>query len=471
MDANWIATVALTAWPLVALLLYSCLPVVEATIWTILGGYMLLPDQTMIKFAMIPAFDKISIPNLCAFIGCVSIARRPKFSFGIPEVLLLMYLIGPVITSELNNDPIYIKGRVLPGVDSYDGFSALESQFIFILPFFIGRYYLRTFSQNEAILRALVMAGLIYSLPMLFEIRMSPQLSNWIYGYYTSFATEYRYGGFRPVVFMGNGLIAAFFLMTSMVAAATLWRTESRFLPILPIPPVGITGYLGFVLVLCKSAGALVYGAALVMLVRFTKSRLQIRVALFFAFLGLAYPILRIEGLFPNKILVDVASSFNQDRADSLEFRFVQEGNLLAHASERFFFGWGRYGRNRVYTEESGKDDSITDGRWIVTMGQFGFVGFVAEFGLLTYSVFRAFLAFRFAQNVRERIFFSAFALIVAINIIDLLPNASLSPWTWLLTGALLGRAEMLQAIAHKRMPRKLTWPQPRAVLNKQPGP
>src|ERR1700686_853517 len=108
MDANWIATVALTAWPLVAFLLYSYLPVVEATIWTILGGNMLLPDQAMIKFAMNPAFDKISIPNLCAFIGCVSIARRPKFSFGIPEVLLLMYLIGPVITSELNNDPIYI---------------------------------------------------------------------------------------------------------------------------------------------------------------------------------------------------------------------------------------------------------------------------------------------------------------------------------------------------------------------------
>jgi hypothetical protein len=297
---------------------------------------------------------------------------------------------------------------------------------------------------------------------------MSPQLSNWIYGYYTSFATEFRYGGFRPVVFMGNGLIAAFFLMTSMVAAATFWRTESR---LIRIPPTGITAYLGMVLVLCKSAGALVYGVVLVTLVRFTKSRFQIRVALLFAFLGIAYPILRIEGLFPNQILVDVAASVSQERADSLEFRFVQEGNLLARASERFFFGWGRYGRSRVYTEESGKDDSITDGRWIVTMGQFGFVGFLAEFGLLTYSVLRAFLAFRFAQSVRERTFLASFALIVAINIIDLLPNSSLSPWTWLLTGALLGRSEILLAITQNSLPRKLAWPPPRTAFNKQSEP
>src|ERR1022692_1361337 len=136
MDANWIAIAAFTAWPLVSLWLYINLPVAEATIWTILGGFMFLPDQAMVKFAMIPAFDKNSIPNICAFIGCMTIARRPKLSLGIPEVLLLMYLIGPVITSELNNDPIFIKNRVLPGVDAYDGFSALMSQSLFILPFF-----------------------------------------------------------------------------------------------------------------------------------------------------------------------------------------------------------------------------------------------------------------------------------------------------------------------------------------------
>src|ERR1035441_6437655 len=99
-DANWIAIAAFVAWPLVALWLYTHAPVAEATIWTILGGYLFLPAFAMIKFAMIPAFDKNSIPNICAFIGCMTIARRPKLSLGTPEVLLLIYLIGPVITSE-----------------------------------------------------------------------------------------------------------------------------------------------------------------------------------------------------------------------------------------------------------------------------------------------------------------------------------------------------------------------------------
>ena len=41
-------------------------------------------------------------------------------------------------------------------------------------------------ADSEEILRVLIIAGLVYSVPMLFEIRLSPQLHNWIYGYYPS---------------------------------------------------------------------------------------------------------------------------------------------------------------------------------------------------------------------------------------------------------------------------------------------
>ncbi len=36
-------------------------------------------------------------------------------------------------------------------------------------------------------------------------------------------------------------------------------------------------------------------------------------------------------------------------------------------------------------------------------------------------------------------------ALVLVINILDLLPNATLTPLTWLLSGALLGYAEYLK--------------------------
>ena len=46
---NWFATLALLAWPLVALWLYQTRPVSQATLWTILGGYLLLPVGASIK--------------------------------------------------------------------------------------------------------------------------------------------------------------------------------------------------------------------------------------------------------------------------------------------------------------------------------------------------------------------------------------------------------------------------------------
>src|SRR6185312_13130398 len=123
--------------------------------------------------------------------------------------------------------------------------------------------------------------------------------------------------------------------------------------------------------------------------------------------------------------IVDIAMSINDQRGLSLKFRFDQEEALLKRASQRFLFGWGRYGRNRVYVENwqgIGVDASVTDGEWIITLGQFGIFGFLAEFGLLAITVLRALTAARFAETFRDTVFLAGLALIVAINIVDLLP-------------------------------------------------
>jgi len=444
----------LLIWPVVALILYSRLPVGRATLWTILGAYLLLPVGAEIKFEGVPAFNKESIPNLAALICCTVFAGRlPKFfrGIGIAEVLILALLIGPFITSMLNSDPIRIQATFLPGVGNYDALSAAVAQFIFIVPFFLGRQFLRSSEDNIDILRVMVIAGLAYSLPMLFEVRMSPQLHTWIYGYFpTGFADEVRGGGFRPVVFLGHGLLVAFFAMTTTVAAAALWRTQTR---ISRWAPGGITAYLSFVLVVCKTGSALVYGAVLVPLVRWASPRLQLSVACVLVTIALAYPMLRVTDLFPATTLVEAAAAVSADRAESLKTRFDNEDQLLQKAWQRPWFGWGRFGRNRVYNGWMGRDSSITDGTWIITLGVFGLVGFVSEFGLLALAVFRAAMALKFAQTMRESGYQAALALIVAINIVDLLPNSSISPWTWLLVGALLGRAEALRAMARQRAP------------------
>jgi cell division protein FtsW (lipid II flippase) len=273
---------------------------------------------------------------------------------------------------------------------------------------------------------------------------MSPQLSNWIYGYFpSSFPTEVRYGGFRPVVFMENGLVLAFFAATSLLAAVALWRARIR---IRPFAPPAVIAYLGVLLVLCKAAGALMYGLFGGPLIALARPRLQMRLAVMLVGIGLLYPALRATQLFPTSSVLGTMGLINEERASSLAFRFRQEDLLLAHAEERPWFGWGRYARSRVFNEYTGGDDSVTDGMWIITLGSFGIFGFVAQFGLLAFSVFRAAPLARLIKSEQDRVLIAALALIVALNVVEQLPNAGISGWSWVLAGALIGRSELIQA-------------------------
>lgn len=449
---NLIAYAALALWPIVSLYLFARRPAAEALIWTILGGSLLLPVGTSVKLEMVPAFDKESIPCLAALVG-VSFARlRPspgRSWFSPAGLLLIVLMLSPLATSALNNDVIVVSQELtLPGVGSYDAISAGLRQIIVILvPFALGRRVLGNPEDNVKVLRILTIAGLVYTLPMLFELRFSPQLHAWIYGYFPhSFEQQMRDGGFRPVVFLGHGLLVAFFMMTAVLASCALWRARIR---VVRLSPSKVSAWLGAVLLLCKTMGAFLYALTLAPLILLAKPRTQVRVAMVLATIALAYPLLRTAHLVPTNFLLDAAGRASAERATSLKVRFDNEEMLLAHASERPWFGWGRYGRGRVY-DEYGKDISITDGHWIITMGTFGLVGFIAEFGLLALPVFRAISGIANAPNTRDRICVAALALILAAGIIDQLPNASIGPWSWLLSGALLGNCEWLQKARHR---------------------
>jgi hypothetical protein len=361
------------------------------------------------------------------------------WGFGLPELLVIVILVGPFITSLHNTDTIRIGATVLPGVGPYDAGSAARDTFIFMLPFFLARQFSRSADDVIDVLRALTIAGLVYSLPVLFEIRMGPQISQWIYGYNAGGVNEA--GVLRPVVFVDNGLLLAFFFAPVVIAAGALWRLRSQ---IGQFPPSGTTAYLSVILLLLRSFGSISYGAVIMPLVRWANPRLQLRVACVLVTLALGYPLLRVANLVPTDSIVKSVAVLSTSGADSLNTRFVNEEALLEHAWERPWFGWGRYGRERVYHGWNGADSTITDGYWIITIGAWGLVGFFALFGLLALCVFRAAMALKFSRTLKESIGFAALALIVAVNVLDLLPNGWLTPWTWLLLGTLLGRAEAL---------------------------
>lgn len=428
------------------------MPVVRATLWSILGAYLLLPKGTEVDLPMLPPMDKESLPNLAAFFVCrivqgKSVPLLPRY--GATHALMLVYIVSPFITALLNTDPVVAGSTYIQGMNLYDALSAVIRQFLFILPFLLGLQLFKSVKDIEAMLMVLVVAGLWYSLPMLFEVRMSPQLHTWLYGYFPhSFVQQMREGGFRPVVFIGHGLLVAFFTMCSVVAATTFWKMRKA---IFGINAGAITFYLSVVLLSCKSMASIMYAISLVLLIRIATPGLQTRIAKIIVILVLLYPMMRATDWFPSAGLQTLAAEFSELRADSLKFRLDNEDLLLKHANDRALFGWGSWGRNRVYDTNSGKDISVTDGRWIIVMGEYGWVGYLAEFGLLVLPVIRCAKVIQYVKDRRERIVLGAMTLLMAISIVDLLPNASISPWTWLLAGALLGRADQIKSLATRR--------------------
>ncbi len=75
-------------------------------------------------------------------------------------------------------------------------------------------------------------------------------------------------------------------------------------------------------------------------------------------------------GVYDGRSIADfVEQNVSADRANSLRHRLNNEDMLLSRAFESPLFGWGGWGRNRVY-DENGKDLTVTDGLWIIIIVQ-----------------------------------------------------------------------------------------------------
>jgi hypothetical protein len=444
-NANLVAYLVFYLWPVVTWVLFSRLDASRALLWTILGGYMLLPPVIAIDLPMVPDFDKYSIPSLSAAAAVLFLLRQrfglwPQNRLG--QGLIVLYILSPFATVLTNTDPIHFQQASLPAMRIYDSLAVVAGQFIALLPFFLARKYLSTPEALHKMALVLVSAGLIYSVPMLFEVRMSPQLNLWIYGYFQhDFSQAMRFGGFRPFVFMPHGLWVAFFALMCLLAAVALFRegpSDRRMKSLV------IVLYLAAVLVLCRSAGPLIYALALTPLLIFTSRRTQLSVAMIMASIVITYPLLRGLHLVPIDDLVNVALGLNAERGQSLAFRVTNEELLLARAAERPLFGWGGYGRNLLHDPVLGTISIIADGGWIITLGTFGWLGYVAEFGLLALPLFLIARESWHLKPDRLSPFVGLVALILAANLFDMLPNDTLIPFTWLMAGALFGYAEDL---------------------------
>ena len=449
-------TIAYLAWPIITVILAIRLSFPKAILVSLIGGFLLLPVSEGINLPVLPTFDKDTIPALSLFVLAMLFHRQlthvggdviPNRPGWLPRSIfaltgLAMVCLGAVLTALTNGDPVVYGSTSIPGLRPYDGASLALTSLTLMLPLFLGRKFFADSEGQALLLKALVIAGLGYSLLALYEIRMSPQLHRMVYGFFQfQFLQQIRGGGFRPVVFTQHGLQLAIFFVTVALAAFGAWRIADR-----ERRRFYLLGgcWLLLTLALSNSFGALAIAMIFLPFIIFLGVRAQLLAASVVAGAILVFPFLRGVDVIPTQTLVSWAGSIDPGRAASLQYRFDNEDILLEHANEKPLFGWGGWRRNRVF-EEDGVDISTTDGAWIVLIGQRGWVGYLGQIGLLILPIILLALKRRSYRLEPDT---AVLALILAAAVVDLIPNGFLSPLTLLIAGTLWGRLERKAAVS-----------------------
>lgn len=442
MAGNAIAQLMLLFWLPLALVVASMVKSPQrAFLIVVVGGAMFLPELVAFDFPLVPPFNKHVIAMMSAAFALL--ATKPgsitgRQNTGAAVFIGVSLVVLNVVTGLKNPEPLFYGVKVLPGLTLHDILSFVINDLLHVLlPYYLGQALFRTPEHLRELLRALVIGALIYVPFILAEARLSPIVHLKLYGFFQhEFLQAVRAGGFRAFVCMSHGLVVALFVSLALTSAAGLSRTKA---PSLPLPAGVALLVLVITLITCKSMGAIIYAIVSVPLVWFTSARMQARVASWLAVCVLTYPLLRMFGLISTEWFLEQATAWGgADRAQSLEFRFLNEIALLEKAQERPYFGWGGWGRNQIFEASTGKNLSVTDGEWIIQFGVGGAFRYALVFGLLLLPVLSAKKTTALLPKGSDDARLVALtAVLLAFTGVDLLPNALSHKIPFVMAGAL----------------------------------
>lgn len=434
--------IALVAWIPITLILFAALSPRRAVLVCFIGGWMFLP-MGQIGFEGYPNLSNYASVSIAALLGVMlfDMRRLTTFKPHWVDLPIIGMCLAPIVSALVN------------GFGAYDGASALyERLMMWGLPYFIGRLYFSDAEGMRELAIGLLLGAIVYTPLALFEIRMSPQLHNWVYGYFPSrFTHSMRFGGFRPIVFMQSGLMVGFFLAAGSLVGAWMYVSGAlrRFWGVELLGPVIV---LLITTVLAKALGAiglLIVGLGSLTLVKGTRWRIAIWIMVL---TPLIYIGVRSTGLWSGEHAVNAVAVATEARAQSLEFRFEHETELAARAWERPVFGWGRWGDARI-RNDAGKDLSVTDGLWIITFGNEGLFGLASVVAFLMLPSLLLLIRCPPGWWYRaETAPAAALAVIPLMFAVDSLLNAMVNP-VWPLVIGALGTYYMVTARAKYRSP------------------
>ena len=433
MQSNILAQLALLGFPAFVLLLFALLPLRKAILTGMVSGWLFLPTIRL-GVVGIPDYDKIVATNCAVGLGCLLWSRRELFALRPRwiDLPMLLWCLAPSFSS-LSNE-----------LGFYDAGSAGVRQVLaWLVPYCIGRAYFKDASALRQLAVAFVIGGIVYIPLCLLELRLSPQLNYWVYGFHQNqFWRNLRMEGFRPVVFMNNGLMVGMWMATATVISFWLWLSGEKRLFRVPYPL--IFGALLTLTFLCKALYAIllmVLALTLLLIARQSKSLVP-AILLLLAVPG--YMALRGLQIVPAETLVQHAETwFGHSRAQSLGARLAQEDYMIRHAMQRPTFGWGGYRRSWPIDEYTGEYQIRgLDGLWTIVIGKHGLYGVSTVFAMLLAPV--AAVLFRkreSAWGTSAAASYEVLSICLLIFTCDCLLNGMFNPMFVLIAGAISQRS------------------------------
>lgn len=468
----------LLLWIPIVLLLFRRLPPHRAVIAGVVAGMLFLPEIHMYKImadapdpkvVLIIKLTKENAVCFSVFLGVFlfDFKQLKTFQPHWYDLPILVWCLSPFFAN-LNND-----------VSVYDSFAATRDiTLIWGIPYFLGRIYFTDPDRFRDLAVGLIAGGLVYAPLCLFEIFTYPTMHFRLYGFHANDPSQLiRYGGFRPIVFMEHGLAVGMWMVAVTMLALWLWSTGTmkRF-PLgrgRSMPMWAVVALLLFTTALVKSTGALLLGVVgIIGLFQVRLIRWPILMTVLITFspiyimgrtLSGSEPVGWMHSNFSDEDLTrleqkafrkpllgvggftghDFFKFLNQfvppDRTSSLRFRLKFEDFLMEHDFKKPFFGWGDRGAARVKNKK-GDDVAVTDGLWIITLGNYGFVGLTALWATMLLP------SFRFLWNYRASLWkqpayaaAAVSAMILGLYMIDCLTNAMINMIYVLLVGGLAG--------------------------------
>jgi tetratricopeptide (TPR) repeat protein len=466
---NQLSAAALLSWPIICLVFFAFLQPRYAVAIAFLGAWVFLPPKVGYSIAGLPDYTKYMAGDVAAIAGTLLFApsRLSGFRLRWFDLPMIAWLLIPVASVASNGQAVW------------DAVSGISDQVItWGVPYFMGRLHFTNPTGTSDLALCLVGAGLVTFPMVAYELFTEQSLSGI---FYNLPSYNRKYGFYSPSVFSMHQLEMGIWMTLTAAAAFWLWcaNLKRRLLGL----RLGICSAIliigaffchqtaamallaGSIFLAASTAGRPRFGrlidtssyAVPVLLVtkmglrmsglammglagfQFLRNRRPQVIAWAMVLVAPTYIVARSSGIWSGESASHIAYMLlGPARAESLDYRFTQEERMINHAMRRPLFGWGLWGKNRGEGAVQ-----ITDGLWMIMLGQYGLLGLAALYGNIALS--QAFTIRRYhASSWSDPASAAPVAMVLVLTLyaVDSLLNASpANPIVPMITGTLLAQA------------------------------